>query len=153
MAHLQGRGIAVELPPGFEGRILQRAPVGGGIPQPVVHLATFALPPGTADFGGGATPLMGPDDVFVVLFEFGAESVGRELFRAQGLPRSVRPSELSPFRLRRGIDGQAGGQWFFTEAGRPFTLYVVVGSFAARARLAARVGELLAGVRVEARAA
>ena len=35
--------------------------------------------------------------------------------------------------LRRGLPGQSGTQWFFTEAGRPFSFYAVLGSHALRA--------------------
>jgi hypothetical protein len=150
MALLHDRGVTIELPPGFEGRIFRRPPVGRAVPGTVVHCATFPVPAGAADFWGGATPAMGPDDVFVVLFEYGPESLGRALFRAVGLPRPVSAGELTPFRLRRGIDGQAGGQWFFTDAGRPWSLYVVVGAFERRALLARRVNELLAGVELAA---
>lgn len=148
MATLRDRGLTVRLPAGFEGRIYSRAAVGGGRPETVVQLATFAVPAAAGDFGGGATPLMGGDDVFAVLFEYGADAAGRALFRAAGFPRRVDVREFSPFRLRRGISGQAGGQWFFTEAGRSWTLYVVLGSWERRALLVARVNELLAGVEV-----
>ena len=48
--------------------------------------------------------------------------------------------------LRRGIPGQSGTQRFFTEAGRPFSLYAVVGSHTLRRLLVPRVNELVSAI-------
>ena len=48
--------------------------------------------------------------------------------------------------LRRGIPGQSGTQWFFTEAGRPFSFYAVLGSHALRPALVPRVNTLLSSL-------
>jgi hypothetical protein len=45
--------------------------------------------------------------------------------------------------LRRGLPGQSGTQWFFTEAGRPFTFYAVLGSHLLRNALVPKVNQLL----------
>ncbi len=63
---------------------------------------------------------------------------------AAGMPRTLSPSDFRSYALRRGLSGQSGTQWFFTEAGRPFTLYVVLGSHARRGTLVPRVNQLLA---------
>lgn len=164
MAELRGHGLAGTLPGGWDGRITlrndgelesYRAPGAGAsfvaVPQPVLHVANFALPEERGDFGSGAVELMGARDVFVVLFEFGPESVGTPLFARRGMPRELRPSDFSETTLRRGIRGQAGYQEFFTEAGRAFCLYVVLGASAARNRLVAMVNQVLATVRIEPR--
>lgn len=141
---IAGWGISTALPAGWEGRIARReAPVvqtpqaaaplaaGGGWPaermHPVVHLANFPLPPNRGDYGSGAVDRMGSAHVLVVLFEFGSESVGTALFEPTGMPRTVRPAQFSPHALQRRIHGQLGYQAFFTEAGRAFSLYVVLG--------------------------
>lgn len=95
---------------------------------PIAHLANFALPEDRGDFGSGAVELMGPDNLFVCLFEYGPESVGMPLFAAQGMPRDLRVSQFNPRALQRIIPGQAGLQQFFTEAGRAFCLFVVLGA-------------------------
>ncbi len=143
MATLRAYGIEAPLPDGFEGRIFVRTSVGDEVTYPVAHFATFALPPDVADFGGGAVTLMGVNDIFAVLFEYGAESVGARLFARRGMPRSLSPTDFRPYLLRRGLGGQSGTQWFFTESGRPFTLYVVLGSHARRAALVPRVNDLI----------
>ena len=67
-------------------------------------------------------------DVFVVLFEYGPESLGTPLFAAQGVPARRRADMFGSKRLQRPLPGQLGCQRFFTANGRPFCLYVVAGS-------------------------
>lgn len=150
MGTLRAHGIAASLPDGFEGQIFRRPAAAGAVSMPVAQFATFALPPGVGDFGGGAVHHMGPSDIFVVLFEYGPESVGRPLFARQGMPRELGGGHFRPTTLRRGLPGQSGTQWFFTERGRPFTLYGVLGSHARRAPLLPHVNALLQGIEVAA---
>jgi len=153
MADVSAHGISAGLPPGFEAHIYRRVPSGPERCYPVAHFSTFPIPPGTGDFGGGATTLMGPDDVFVVLFEYGPESLGTQLFAHRGLPRTLAASDFKAHVLRRGIPGQGGTQLFFTEAGRPFTLYVALGSYGRRTQLVGRVNGVLGGVTIARSAA
>lgn len=139
-------GIGAQLPAGFEARIFQRPRVGPGQPRPVAHFATFPLPTNAGDFGGGAVEQMGPSDIFVVLFEYGPESVGTALFSRSGIPRTLQPTDFRPYTLHRGLGGQAGTQWFFVEAGRPFTLYAVLGSQVLTSSLVPRLNTLLASI-------
>ena len=144
MATLRAHGIAATLPDGFEGRIFVRPQGPGESSYPVAQFATFPLPAKVADFGGGAVTLMGPNDIFAVLFEYGPESVGKALFARHGMQRSLTQRDFRPILLRRGLGGQSGTQWFFTEAGRPFTFYSVLGSHALSGMLVPRVNTLLA---------
>jgi len=148
VATLHAHGIAAGLPGGFEGRIFKRTGTGPELPFAVGHFASFALPEEVGDFGGGAVHLMGNTDVFASLFEYGSDSLGTKLFAHQGMPRMLTTADFRPHVLRRGLSGQSGSQWFFTEAGRPFTLYVVLGSHTRRALLVPRVNELLGGLAV-----
>jgi hypothetical protein len=143
MARLASKGIEVYLPQGWEGRIFQREPTGGAKTYPVAHFATFPLPANMADFGGGEPAAMGPDDVFVVLFEYGPESLGTALFARYGMPRALKAEQFHPYTLRRGVGGQSGTQWFFTEQRRPLTLYAVLGSHARRHALVPKLNLLL----------
>src|SRR5262249_42369414 len=125
---LSAQGLAVGLPSGWEGRIQKRAAVAPlERTHAVVHLANFALPEHRDDFGGGVTTAMRSPDVFVVLFEYGKESLGTPLFAAQGIPR-VDAAMFDSKRLQRPLPGQLGCQRFFTANGRAFCLYVVAGS-------------------------
>ncbi len=149
MAVLRAHGIAASLPSGFEGRIFIRPAIGREVPFPVANFATFALPADVGDFGSGAVNLMSTSDIFTTLFEYGPESLGRPLFARQGMPRSLSPTDFRPYVLRRGLNGQSGSQWFFTEAGRPFTLYVVLGSHVQRNLLVPRVNDLIGALAVD----
>lgn len=153
---LTGYGLAVELPAGWEGTIAVDhgdeafALAGeGGTVRPVAHFATFPLPAAPGDFGSGAVDLMGTGDAFVALLEYGPEEAGTPLFARQGLPRRLDPRRFSGRSLQRGIAGQAGWQSFFTEAGRPFCLYVVLGDGSDAHLLVRRVEQVLATVRIE----
>jgi hypothetical protein len=166
VATLSGHDVACTLPAGWDGSISVRregAPeafaVSGtrevftAVPQPVVHLANFALPKERGDFGSGAVELMGDRDVLIVLFEYEPASVGAPLFKARGLPRTLAPGQFDPTMLRRGIAGQVGYQSFFHESGRAFCLYVVLGNAAAASQLVDRVNSVLATVKISPRTA
>jgi len=148
LATLRAHGIEAPLPTGFEGRIFIRPAIGREVPYPVAHFATFALPAEVGDFGGGAVNLMGASDIFAALFEYGPESIGKQLFARQGIPRSLTTGDFRPYVLRRGLGGQSGTQWFFTEALRPFSLYVVLGSHAQRGALVPRVNNLITNLAI-----
>lgn len=149
MPVLRAHGITAAVPDGCDGRVFRRVEAHGARTYPVAQVASFPLPPDTADFGGGAVHLMGADDFLVVLFEYGPESVGRALFGRQGLPRSLPAGLFSTIQLRRGLPGHSGVQLFFTEQSRPFTLYAVVGSHARRTVVVPRVNRVLAGLSVD----
>ena len=106
------------------------------------------MPAGRGSFGSGATELMNTDDVLIVLFEYGAESVGTPLFDHQDLPRTVAPEDFDRNSLQHAIPGQSGMQRFFTENGRAFCLYVVLGSHIDRNELVPRVNQVLATVEI-----
>jgi hypothetical protein len=145
VATIRAHGIAAQLPTRFEGRIFVR-PASVGVSYPVGQFATFPIPDDIGDFGSGAVTLMGPNDVFATLFEYGPESLGTALFGSQGRPSSFTSDDFSPMRLRRGIPGQSGTQRFFTEAGRPFSFYAVLGSHLMRGSLVPSVNELISSL-------
>jgi hypothetical protein len=149
LSRITGSGISVEVPQGWEGSI-----DGGGFEQlssgatrpTLLHVASFPMPADRGSFGSGATELMNTDDVFIVLFEYGPESAGTPLFAAEGMPRSLSPDEFSRDALQHAISGQSGMQHFFTEKGRAFCLYVVLGSHIDRPELVTRVNAVLQSV-------
>ena len=123
--NVSGHGISIDLPDGWEGRIYRRR-----LPKtfPVLHAGSFALPQGDGDFGGDAIAAMAADDVFLALLEYDPALAGTGLFNEPGMPLPLRSGEFSPAAFRRRQAGRLGVQRFFTEQGRPFCLYVVVGS-------------------------
>jgi hypothetical protein len=164
VAELTGQGVTVDLPSGWDGRIFRRPEQGeattadsgtpapsGATTQAVVHLANVALPSTIGDFGGGAVERLGVRDVLVVLFEYDSSSAGTKLFARQGLPRALEANAFSPSVLQRRLRGQAGTQVFFTEVGRPFSLYVVLGSYENRTELVPMVNQVLDTIQVNPR--
>jgi hypothetical protein len=164
VAELSGQGVTLELPSGWDGRIFRRpqhgeaATADGGPPAPprattqaVVHVANVPLPQGVGDFGSNAVENLGPGDFLLVLFEYDSTSAGRPLFARQGLPQALDPDAFSPNVLQRRLPGQAGAQVFFTQAGRAFSLYVVLGSYENRTQLVPIVNQILASIRVSPR--
>jgi len=126
MSRLAAHGVDLEIPHGWEGRIVRRPTVHPAErSRAVVHLASFPMPEERGDFGVGVTELMRSGDVFVTLFEYGPESLGTPLFAAVGVPQ-LDVGMFSPRRLQRAQRGQIGCQLFFTANRRPFCLYVVV---------------------------
>ena len=156
---LAGHGISVGLPDRWEGRLYLRdsAPEAGAhfaaygwpdeLANPVLHLANFALPTGRGDFGTGAVEKMGDQHAFCSLVEYGKDEVGTALFAARGLPRLTR-ADFAPNQLQRRLVGQLGCQRFFTEQGRAFCLYVVLGSERHAISLVQEVHAAIAQLRV-----
>lgn len=163
---LSAYGISTDLLAGFEGRISKRtepavaasgAPAArakgtfGEVPNPVVHLANFALPEQRGDFGSGAVDLMGAGHLFLCLFEYGPASVGQPLFARQGIPTNLAAQQFSANGLQRAVPGQAGTQSWFTESGRAFCLYVVLGRRQDAPSLAPVANRALIATRIEPR--
>ena len=136
-------GVTVDLPAGWEARARTQPPSAPGRRgNLLLHAATVPLPAQRGDFGSGVVETLSPDDVFLSLFEYDAADAQRALFAAQGLP-VPRPSDFSTAVLQRTQLGHSGAQFFFTTAGRPFCLHIVLGSHSRRAAGAARTAALL----------
>jgi hypothetical protein len=145
-------GLRVELPPRWEARLYLRdatATQGESI-NPIVHLGNFALPPRRGDYGSGAVEIMRAGHVFVALVEFGAVEADTALFAARGIPRPEL-ADFAPNALQRRLPGQLGVQRFFTENGRAFCLYVVLGSARFGQQLIGEVRDVLGNLAVDAR--
>jgi hypothetical protein len=142
---LAAHGLALDVPRGWEGRIFRH----GGLPT--MHAANFPLPAEDGDFGTRAVESLGPDGVLVVLTEYEPDAAGQALFAREGLPLPLAPDAAHPATLLRRLPGQAGLQRFFSLAGRPFCLYVVVGSQPSRGALVGRAESLLRSLVVERR--
>jgi hypothetical protein len=167
MTALSGYGLAVTLPSGWDGRIYRRTKglvsgaslsdgtatsgsAGGQAgtsfrPPVVLQAANVPIPATAGDFGGGAVEQVGPGGIVAVLFEYPG-SAGTALFRSQGIPRNLKPRDFDRATLQRAIAGHVGVQRFFTESGRAFCLYAVLGDQPDRTPLVAAVNDLLGTV-------
>lgn len=136
------QGLVVATPRGWDARIYTRAAAHDGeVTRPVLHAADFPLPNVRGDYGSGAVEIMGPGHVFLALIEFDSAEATTTLFD-HPRPTRITAGEFGPNQLQRGLPGQAGAQFFFTERGRPFCLYVVIGSYEARNALVARADQI-----------
>jgi hypothetical protein len=142
---IAGYGIRIDLPRGWEGKIYRR-PEG----DPTLHVGNFPLPAQDGDFGSGALSTMPPSGVFIVLTEYRQEDAARRLFAAPDLPIPIAASDFSPQALQRILPGLSGVQHFFTHAGRPFCLYVVVGSTPSTGKLVRAANRVLATLSIGA---
>lgn len=121
------------------------------VTRAVLHACTRPMPADRGDFGSNVVDLLGPDDVFVALVDYGAEVADQGLFENQGLPR-LAPSQFGPNRLQRPLPGLSASQHFFSSGGRAFCLFTVVGSHARRMASVPRAAALVATIRITDRA-
>lgn len=167
MARIEAHGLVAQPPAGWDAQIYVRpapdpAPAVSGSPddpaavigprevtRPVIHLANFPLPADRADFGGGAVELMESGGVFIALLEHEAAAAKTPLFADNGTPWPLADDDFQPENMQRSLPGQAGCQRFFVQNGRPFCLYVVIGSYRTRGLLTKVVNDALASVRIQ----
>ena len=159
MSRLAGSDLSIELPTGWEAEIYRRpvelppqgaAGTRGETTHTVLHAGNFPLPPNRGDFGSGAVEIMRRHEVLIVLMEYHADSAGTALFRHEGLPLPLVADDFSPDMMQRPLPGQAGTQKFFSLAGRPFCLYVVLGSYRNRRDLVTQANHVLNSLNIDA---
>lgn len=138
-------GIRAGAPPGWAVAIRRRAPIDlradaaptaralavQDVTHPVLHVSSRPLVADAGDFGSGQWEVLGPEDVFIALVEYGDEVADVGLFEAQGVPR-LAPSQFAPNRMPRFIPGRSACQRFFSSGGRAFCLFTVIGDHARR---------------------
>ncbi|GAB3075343.1 hypothetical protein [Pedococcus soli] len=154
-------GLAAQAPRGWHVAVSRRpgatdlGPSARGaaedVTRPVLHACTRPMPTARGDFGTGVVDLLGPDDIFVALVDYGTEVADQGLFEKQGLPR-LAPSQFGPNRLQRPLLGLSASQHFFSSGGRAFCLFTVLGSHARRMGSVPRAVALVNSLRITDRA-
>jgi hypothetical protein len=150
MHRLEAHGISIELPTGWNGRLFRHPGAGA-----TLHAGDFQLALGDGEFGDASTAAMPAGTTFIALTEYlpgeGLEP-GRGLFGPRRIPRRLDPSSFTANGLAHPRQGQEGVQHFFTAAGRPFCLYVVLaGSRAQRRRQLGILEHVLGTLRIAPR--
>ena len=143
MTRLSGHGLSLDLPEGWDARVTQRRG------QVTLHAASYPLPARDGEFGPGAIARMPRDGVFLALTEYRRALAGSRLYQRNGPPKRLPPGELSARAVLNARPGQVGLQRFFAAHGRPFSLYLVVGSARGRRHLAAQANVVLRTLSVE----
>jgi hypothetical protein len=121
---LEAHGMRIELPRGWSGRLFRRSPHTA-----TLHAGDFQLPLQDGEFGDRSTSRMPAVGSFLALTEYRAGSglePGVGLFSPTRIRLPLEPSAFGASRLAHPKPGQVGMQHFFTSAGRPFCLYVVL---------------------------
>jgi hypothetical protein len=145
---LDAHGVSLALPPRWSGRLF--AYDGAA----VLHAGDYRIAlDDHATFGEQSTARMPAQATFVALVEY---LPGAGLAPGHGLFASKRavldPARFSERGLAHPRPGQQGSQHFFTAAGRPFCLYVVLaGGRAVRRRQLAIVEQMLKSLSIAPR--
>src|SRR3954447_24742235 len=135
-----GHGTSIRLPDGWTGVIYKRR---GGLP--VLHAASFKLPPVDGDDGATrAVPRMHADDVLLVILQ------GEPKFA--GYPRGRLPIQLRSSDFAAPVEGMPLSHAFarvdFTYRRRGYDLWVEFGSKPARANVVRKANRVLASLRL-----
>jgi hypothetical protein len=146
---LTRQGLEIELPDGWDARIYRREAEADATTRRALHAANFALPSGLGDYAVDAAESMTAGDVLVVLLEFDPDRAGQGLFGNEGLPGGLAATDFSPTAMPRAMPGRTAAQWFFSQGGRAFCLYVVLGSHAGRADMMPVVNQVVQTLRIE----
>jgi hypothetical protein len=121
---LEAHGIRIELPRRWSGRVFRRSPHTA-----TLHAGDYQLPLQDGEFGDRSTSQMPAVGSFLALTEYRPGSglkPGVGLFASDRVRLPLDPSLFAANRLAHPHPGQVGMQHFFTSAGRPLCLYLVL---------------------------
>lgn len=161
MAGVNGYGLSVALPAGWEGRIFTHAGDEDSDNRPTLHMGSFALPIDEGDFGSQVIAGMAATGTFMSLVEYTPDCYLPEVdlttdlaavnldpstsaFSDIGLP-ILKPADFAPEAVLAETFPLAAtaAQYPFSASGRPFVLYVVVGNEANLASSVAQANSVL----------
>ena len=127
MGVLNGHGLSIEVPPRWEGRIFTPDLPAPALNLPILHLTDTILSMQRSTFAPELAARAGPSGALVALVEFEGRLADRGLYAAQGLALPLRRDGFDPHALQLPDPSQEGHQRFFSQGGRAFCLYVVLG--------------------------
>ena len=149
MTLLVDKGLSVDVPPGWEGRIFTPELPPPAQNHPVLHLANVSLPLERSSYVETTSRLRRARGGLVCsLVSFGPDLADVGLYAPKGVPR-IHPHDLDPRALQVPAHDQAGVQRFFSLAGIAFSLYVVASVDLHTATRLRAVNRALASLRVE----
>jgi hypothetical protein len=148
MGILSGHGLWIEVPPRWEGRIFTPTLPAPAVNLPILHLTDTVMSMERSTYAPELAARAGGGGTLVALVEFESRLADRGLYAAQGLQLPLRRDRFEARALQLPDPAQEGHQRFFSQGGRAFCLYVVLGvGRGAEARLRT-VNRALATLRV-----
>jgi hypothetical protein len=143
-------GMSVDLPAGWEGHIW--APGYDNLLDaagPILHAATFPLPPGDGSFGELAATRLDSADLFVGLIGVGSEFAHVGIYAPESFSVPSKVTAFDPTNSPAPVPGVSCLQQFGTVQNWGFCLYLMIGSAVDGDGLAA-MRDVLSRVRVYA---
>jgi hypothetical protein len=128
MTRLSSHGIAITVPKGWEGRIFVPDLDPPAINLPILHLTDTVLTTERSSYAPELAARAGGTGILVALLEFDNTLADVGLYEPQGLRLPLTRERFHPKALQFPSRVQEGHQWFFSEGGRAFCLYVVLGT-------------------------
>ncbi len=128
MTRLSSHGIAITVPPGWEGRIFVPDLEPPAINLPILHLTDAVLTAERSSYGPELAARAGGTGILVALLEFDHTLADVGLYEPQGLDLPLTRARFHRRALQFPSQVQEGHQRFFSEGGRAFCLYVVLGT-------------------------
>jgi hypothetical protein len=128
MTRLSSRGIAITVPRGWEGRIFVPDLAPPAINLPILHLTDTVLTTERSSYAPELAARAGGAGILVALLEFDHRLADVGLYEPQGLRLPLARERFHQKALQFPSRVQEGHQRFFSEGGRAFCLYVVLGT-------------------------
>jgi hypothetical protein len=128
MAVLSGHGLAIRVPANWEGRIFVPSLPPPAVNLPVLHLTNAVLPMARSTYAPELAAQAGSTGALVALVEFEPRLADRGLYAPRGIGVPLRRARFHTRALQVPNPSQEGHQRFFSEGGRAFSLYVVLGT-------------------------
>jgi len=128
MGVLKGHGLSIDVPANWEGRIFVPALPAPAINLPILHLTDTVLPLQRSTYAPEVAARAGSSGALVALAEFEDRLADRGLYAPQGLRLPLRRETFDTRALQLPNPSQEGHQRFFSQGGRAFCLYVVLGT-------------------------
>jgi hypothetical protein len=128
MGILKGHGLSIEVPTRWEGQIFLPSLPAPAVNLPILHLTDATLSMQRSTYAPELAARAGPSGALVALVEFEDRLADRGLYATQGLRLPLRRDRFDPRALQLPNPSQEGHQRFFSQGGRAFCLYVVLGT-------------------------
>jgi len=151
VTRLASHGIAIEVPKGWEGRIFVPDLDPPAINLPILHLTDTVLTLERSSYAPELAARAGGTGTLVALLEFDHTLADVGLYAPQGLHLPLSRERFHQKALQFPSRVQEGHQRFFSQGGRAFCLYVVLGTGRGVDRRLADVNGALASLEIEPR--